>query len=647
MADIFLSYANEDRTVAEAVARGLEASGLSVWYDRNIHGGADFSAQIDRELSSARAAVVLWSRASVASEWVRDEAGEARDAGKLIPARIDDSRPPLGFRQRQAIDLTRWGGKASDPAFAELVSSVFNIIGQAPQAPAVERKPAAAVGGRRRRAVLLAAACAALITVAAAALTLRAGVQPAGVAVAPVRPLNEASGVFSEGLSAALLREFAEAGIDASANRKRPEFRFKSAVGMEGEKFVVDLGAEDAKGRVLWSQRLRQDEMEVGAFQDFAASRGAGTMTCSLNKRAKAAGKLTTAQFGHLLAVCAAWGSDNGAARYAAATQLVRAAPDLALAQAELAAAAGPMAMAAQSASERMKYRAQSAEAARAALAIDPEFGLAHTVLGHAYRTEGDLVRAMEHWEKGLEFSLDEPGPYMTMEWQLKEFGRVDASIDVNQRAMGRFPDDPYFHFGLADAYSMKGWHDDMADAFERARAVDPESKVRSAGFVEWTSLMFGAHEEAAQALAALKAANDIPADDACFQTFLDARIAKSAGAPIDDRIALMKTRCDSRFWQSRLYAILGDADAAIESLQLFYDTPEWHTRTILFGPEMHLLHGDPRFWDLASQLGLVEYWLSSGHWPDFCSDRQVPVDCQALAQAATARSGDMPVQSP
>ena len=79
-----MSYVSQDRTIAEQVSRGLQAAGLSVWWDRDIHGGADFAAEIDRELTAARVVVVLWSAASQASQWVRDEASQARDRKSVV-----------------------------------------------------------------------------------------------------------------------------------------------------------------------------------------------------------------------------------------------------------------------------------------------------------------------------------------------------------------------------------------------------------------------------------------------------------------------------------------------------------------------------------------------------------------------------------
>jgi len=50
MADIFISYAREDRTHAEAIAGALKAQGWSVWWDRQIRAGGNINEVIGREL---------------------------------------------------------------------------------------------------------------------------------------------------------------------------------------------------------------------------------------------------------------------------------------------------------------------------------------------------------------------------------------------------------------------------------------------------------------------------------------------------------------------------------------------------------------------------------------------------------------------
>ncbi|NOX96384.1 MAG: TIR domain-containing protein, partial [Alphaproteobacteria bacterium] len=43
MPDIFISYARADRDRIEMLSSALERKGYSVWWDRDIAGGAEFS----------------------------------------------------------------------------------------------------------------------------------------------------------------------------------------------------------------------------------------------------------------------------------------------------------------------------------------------------------------------------------------------------------------------------------------------------------------------------------------------------------------------------------------------------------------------------------------------------------------------------
>lgn len=52
----------------------------------------------------------------------------------------------------------------------------------------------------------------------------------------------------------------------------------------------------------------------------------------------------------------------------------------------------------------------------------------------------------------------------------------------------------------------------------------------------------------------------------------------------------------------------------------------------ILFRPGLASVRRDPRFMPLASRIGLVRYWRSSGKWPDFCQRPGIPYDCKKEA---------------
>lgn len=134
MADVFLSYARQDEAAARLLAERLTAEGWNVWWDRQILPGRDFSNSIQRELEGAVCVVVLWSKASIISEYVRDEAGEAIERNVLVPARIDDVKVPLGFRQRQAADLKEWQGNIEDQGYVSLVNAIDLFVPRAARA---------------------------------------------------------------------------------------------------------------------------------------------------------------------------------------------------------------------------------------------------------------------------------------------------------------------------------------------------------------------------------------------------------------------------------------------------------------------------------------------------------------------------------
>src|SRR5947209_3814808 len=138
MASIFLSYAREDRRRTEQLARGLEAAGHEVWWDRHVHAGLRFSKEIDAALRRADLVVVLWSKSSVDSAWVQDEAAAGRDSSRLVPVLLDRVEPPLGFRQYQVVDLT--GRRGDSTAIHRLVAAVAEKLGGT-AAPRQEKPP--------------------------------------------------------------------------------------------------------------------------------------------------------------------------------------------------------------------------------------------------------------------------------------------------------------------------------------------------------------------------------------------------------------------------------------------------------------------------------------------------------------------------
>lgn len=184
---VFVSYAREDEARIRVLVALLEAQALSVFWDREIPPGKTWRESIGQALTDARCVIVAWSHASVASDFVAEEADDARRRGVLVPVLIDPVLPPLGFRSVQAADLQDLGS-AQPPANAgmllDAVRAVLQPAAAVEQPAAVEQLGSAvspgavsqgavgrrAVGNRvRARTPWLAAAAAAAVVVAGVA----------------------------------------------------------------------------------------------------------------------------------------------------------------------------------------------------------------------------------------------------------------------------------------------------------------------------------------------------------------------------------------------------------------------------------------------------------------------------------------------
>jgi hypothetical protein len=130
VADIFISYKREERRFAERLSIALEQLGFDVWWDFELLSGDRYRNVIRAVIDQCSAAIVLWSKLSVESDFVMDEATYAKAQGKLCPTQLDAVEIPFGFGQIHTDDLRDWDGELSHPGFQALVRAVEGRVGR-------------------------------------------------------------------------------------------------------------------------------------------------------------------------------------------------------------------------------------------------------------------------------------------------------------------------------------------------------------------------------------------------------------------------------------------------------------------------------------------------------------------------------------
>lgn len=132
MADVFLSYSKSDRSLAQSVVQELESLGFSVWWDDRLTPNESWDKLIEDEIEDAKVVVVLWTTASIRSDWVRTEATYGKDNRKLIQARCEEISPPLAFTLLQRAELGGWRAGHAHDGWSRLVDWASAMTGVRP-----------------------------------------------------------------------------------------------------------------------------------------------------------------------------------------------------------------------------------------------------------------------------------------------------------------------------------------------------------------------------------------------------------------------------------------------------------------------------------------------------------------------------------
>lgn len=112
MSHVFISHASVDQVATLRLCELIESRSIKAWVSfRELKGGDHWDEKIDSALNSAAAVVVIVSRNSINSRYVRAEVEGALSAQlTVIPVLLEDVRLPIRWNTLQYI---RWNGEST------------------------------------------------------------------------------------------------------------------------------------------------------------------------------------------------------------------------------------------------------------------------------------------------------------------------------------------------------------------------------------------------------------------------------------------------------------------------------------------------------------------------------------------------------
>ena len=125
--DVFISYANNDKTIADAVCAKLEEKKIRCWISpRDILVGANFDESIIKSIELSKILVLIWSASANSSIHVMNEINQAFDKGIIIiPFRIEDVQPTPAMRYY--FGRTHWLDAITPPLEKHIIKLVDTI----------------------------------------------------------------------------------------------------------------------------------------------------------------------------------------------------------------------------------------------------------------------------------------------------------------------------------------------------------------------------------------------------------------------------------------------------------------------------------------------------------------------------------------
>ena len=613
--DIFLSYSRTDLATAGKMAAALKAAGHDVWWDQALKSGEVYDQVTETALREARVVIVLWSKAAVASDWVRSEATVAMQRGALMPVMIEACQRPVMFELRQSADLIGWKGNARDPRLTAFLNDVARQLATPETSVS---PPAAPAAGSNRRMLIGGSAALVLASVGGFAAWrpwgARADDGTASVVVLPFANLSGDAGqaYFSDGLAEELRNALSQiVGLKVIGRASSERFRDSADLaGVAAELGVanvltgsvrrspttVRIGAQliDSKtGVEIWSQTYDRSPGDVLDIQSSIATSVVGALSPRLGK---AAGKLVVGGTDNVEAQALYFQVDanvstdaasvaEGIARLNAAIALD---PNYALAYSRKANLLATLSGREPDPSQSRELHAQAAASARRAVEMAPKSGRALANYSTFELSQLNVRTAVAGAERAAQLEPGNPDAIAGAARSIFVVNPARAAV-LAGRAIALDPFSARAFHAHAEALFNLGRYDDAVIAARRA--LDLSNGVRGRAELFESLVMLGRFAEA-RPLIAKQTLWRGPANTALLESRAGNRAAGDAALTALGGYAAETTS----YFRASIHGQLGDLETALAALAEALAARDSLLSNIAFDPFVDPLRKEPRF---------------------------------------------------
>ena len=612
MADIFVSYARSTAAQAQQIAEALRGLGYGVWRDDELPAHRAYAEVIEERLAAAKAVVVIWSAEAVKSEWVQSEADRARADRKLVQLTLDGAPLPMPFDRIQCADLSGWTGDLNAAGWRKVVASIADLLGPAASAPAV--------GAENSRGVSV---C--VLPFANMSGDAEQEYFADGISEDIITDLSKVSALSVIARNTAFTFKGRHVDVPEVARQLNVTHVLEGSVRKAGNRVRITAQLIDGKaGDHVWAERYDRDLDDIFALQDEISEAIVTALKLKLfpaEKKAIEDRGTTNVEAYDLFLRARALARTYSPTEILRAIEIYRQAlaldPDFAPAWAGLAVALSRALI--NSAGDRTQTLKDREEAFDRALALAPDAWTTQLSLAGQLSARRDWAGAEQAYARAMALApASEPSVLSGLGLLLANVGRMREALEPVRAALRAEP------LSLDASIFVQIQFDNVFDHAE-AQAEYERSKdlAGDRGIAEWWALKRSWWRGEDVARIRQRFAHYLTYESLVMPVFRDLiEVLDDPAAAL----ALVRSVHDDPTYQdpsrqnilSCLAAHYGDHDLALAALLRSVVDLSATTIMWIWEPQFAELRKGPGFKAVLRDLGLVDYWSSSGKWGDY-----------------------------